>query len=161
MSELDAVSLSTVTESINYVRDAAKLLKINEINDTCIENLTQNLNNIKKSINLQQAAAAAAALNEVEEIYENHQHPDFKTALFNRPHLDPRIQKQLNLLNELNGEACLNSLTEAATTSHELYINPIAKNITQFALESCELEKKIAAKFNKKPNPKLGNLACF
>jgi len=163
MSELNSDLLSSTTTSA----PAANLFNINTINDKCIENLTQNLNIIKKSIKLHQQAAA---LNDAEqEIYENHyneQLPTQQTVNFNchefavnKPgleHLDPRVQKQLSLLNQMNKDTYL---AETPSTSHELYINPIVKNINQFALESCELEKKIAAKFNKKPNHTLGNTA--
>ena len=117
--------------------------KMNEINDKCIENLTQ-LNNNKKSII--HAGIDAEAI--VEE-YENHS--QFKP---NTQMAQQVFHKQLNMLHNFKNE----NEPFMHETTHELFINPLAKNISKnkFALESSQLEQKIAAKFNK-PSQQLGS----
>ncbi len=117
-----------------------------ELTDTCINNLNQNLNNIKRSIAHQQAQQVMSQ-NDADmqsEEYENFSHLTSKISPVHMT-VDPRLQKQLNLLNSMNNQG------NYETTQHELFINPIANDITQFALDSCKLEQKIAAKFKRAP----------
>lgn len=146
--------LETEEVEANYPANvvAQETKKMNEINDKCIENLTQ-LNNNKKSINGDMNCGSSSTKEVIVEEYENYN--QFKPNTQMAQHV---FQKQLNMLHNLKNEN-EKFMHETTTTTHELFINPLAKNISKnkFALESSQLEQKIAAKFNK-PSQQLGKL---
>lgn len=130
-----------------------------EITDKCINNLNQNLNNIKKSMAQQQAHQLQRGDEDKNEDWDNEEYENFNQLTsqmapvrMSSHQIDPRLQKQLDLLNNMNNNH--HNKSYEITTQHELFINPIANDITQFALDSCKLEQKIAAKFNR-PAPQL------